>query len=59
MPRKEKECRKKWDKFTFSKNEGEKYCKSVYETGAKNSLTHHKQIHEIWPGLGLRSKNPS
>ena len=29
MPRKEKECRKKWDKITFSKNEGEKYHKSV------------------------------
>ena len=22
------------------------------------SLTHHKQIHEIWPGLGKRSKIP-
>ena len=29
MPRKEKECRKKWDKITFSKNEGEKYHKSA------------------------------
>ena len=29
MPRKEKECRKKLDKITFSKNEGEKYHKSV------------------------------
>ena len=31
MPRKEKECRKKWDKITFSKNEGEKYHKSECE----------------------------
>ena len=30
----------------------------IYETGAKMSLTHHKQIHEIWPGLGKRSKIP-
>ena len=28
MLRKEKDCRKKWDKFTYSKNEGEKYHKS-------------------------------
>ena len=24
----------------------------IYETGAKMSLTHHKQNHEIWPGSG-------
>ena len=29
MLRKEKECSKKWEKFTYSKNEGEKYHKSV------------------------------
>ena len=32
----------------------------IYETGAKMSLTHHKQIHEIWPSSALiryRAKN--
>ena len=29
MLRKEKECSEKWEKFTYSKNEGEKYRKSV------------------------------
>ena len=31
---------------------------TLYKTGAKMSLTHHKQIHEIWPGLAKRSKIP-